>query len=81
MQVSLEIIGMRCQTCQHWKAHETVSHGTRGECTAAESIGFHTDHFSQDKAAVPRAFDRHGLPVSPPLLTGPTYGCILHRQR
>lgn len=71
----------QCQTCQFWKSHETVKHGTRGECTAAESIGFHTDHFAEFKSAVPRACDRFGDVVTPPLLTGPLFGCILHRQR
>lgn len=71
----------QCQTCQFWRQHETVKHGTRGECTATESIEFHTAHFPEYKSAVPQACDRHGEAVNPPLLTGPLFGCILHRQR
>jgi hypothetical protein len=71
----------QCQSCHFWKQHETVKRGNRGECTVAESIAFHTDHFSEYKVVTPQAFDRFGLPVVVPVITGPYFGCILHRQK
>lgn len=62
----------QCQTCQFWRVYETANHSVRGECLAVVSLSSQKEHFSEYKSAVPQG---------EPLLTGPMFGCVLHRQK